>query len=73
MMRFRVRRLAALALPAVLVVALSGCSIFAPDEGDVNGGGNQATYRVRTSPENVLHFSRSVRKRRTYSMSTMFR
>ena len=37
MARFRVRRLAALALPAVLIVALSGCSIFAPDEGDVGG------------------------------------
>ncbi len=49
------RRLAVLALLAVLAFTLSGCwNPFAPDKGDPKPV-EPASYRVRETPENVLH------------------
>ena len=55
-MRFSLlRRLAVLALLAVFACVLGGCwNPFAPPGGG-GGGDTSADYRVRTSPENVLH------------------
>jgi hypothetical protein len=56
MLRISLRRLAVLVLAALVVWGLGGCwNPFAPDKGDGGGGTVDEDYRLRTTPENVLH------------------
>jgi hypothetical protein len=55
MTQVSVRRLAVLALAAVVILGLAGCwNPFAPDEGKPKPR-PEADYRVRTTPANVVH------------------